>query len=310
MPQVEIVVSEARRLDVLCADGTGISRSQVSKYIEDGLCTIDSVIVLKPAYKTKVGQHISLDIPEAKESRLEAEDIPIHILYQDSDLAVVEKPRGMVVHPAAGNESGTLVNALLAKLDSLSGIGDEKRPGIIHRLDKDTSGLLIVAKNDIAHRKLSEDLAARKMEKHYLAIVEGNMKAESGSIHAPIGRSHTDRKKMAIVPEGRDALTDWLILEKLRNASLLDVHILTGRTHQIRVHMQSIGHSVAGDPIYGFSKGVKAPALMLHAYRLSFIHPVTGERMSFILPPPQDFLGCYKSLRYEAAAPFPFQSEE
>ena len=203
---------------------------------------------------------------------------------------MVVKPCGMVVHPAAGNEDGTLVNALLHHLDSLGGIGGELRPGIVHRLDKDTSGLLLVAKNDAAQLALSEQLSGRKMEKHYRALVEGNLSQDEGRIEAAIARSKMDRKKLAVDPEGREAITEWTVLARGRGVTLVDVHILTGRTHQIRVHMKHIGHPVCGDPIYGSPKGAKVSRLMLHAYSLAFTHPRTGERMVFTAPLPEEFL--------------------
>lgn len=215
-----------------------------------------------------------------------AQDLPITILYQDDHLAVVVKPEGMVVHPAAGNPDGTLVNALLFHLDNLSGIGGEMRPGIVHRLDKDTSGVMLVAKNDAAHASLSEQLSGRTMEKHYRAMVMGKMKEETGRIEKAIDRDKNDRKKMAIDPNGRMAITEWKVLKEYGDKSLLDVHILTGRTHQIRVHMRSLGHPVLGDPIYGYSKMPHAKRLMLHAYSIAFTHPVTGERMEFKAPCP------------------------
>ena len=189
------------------------------------------------------------------------------------------------------------VNALLFAMEDLSGIGGVKRPGIVHRLDKDTSGLLMVAKNDMAHQSLSDQLRERSMEKHYLAVVDGCMKEESGLVDKPIARSKKDRKKMAIDPEGRDALTEWTLVKNLKNAALLDVHILTGRTHQIRVHMQSLHHPVAGDPIYGAKNGVKVPRLMLHAHTLAFDHPRTGERLFFRADPPEAFERALKKLR-------------
>ena len=231
-----------------------------------------------------------LTVPAPKPVAPQAEDIPLEILYQDEDLAVVVKPCGMVVHPAAGNEDGTLVNALLHHLDSLGGIGGELRPGIVHRLDKDTSGLLLVAKNDAAQLALSRQLQDRQMEKHYRALVDGLMKEPSGRVEAPIARSKKDRKKMAVDPEGREAVTEWTVLAEGRGVTLLDVHILTGRTHQIRVHMKHLGHPVCGDPIYGSPRGAKVPRLMLHAWSLAFTHPRTGERMMFTAELPEAFL--------------------
>lgn len=278
-----------RRADVLLAEVSGLSRSRVAALMAEGECTLEGAALTKPGARPRAGERLTLTVPPPREAIPQAEDIPLEILYEDEDLAVVVKPNGMVVHPAAGNEDGTLVNALLHHLTQLSGIGGEKRPGIVHRLDKDTSGLLLVAKNDAAHGELSRQLAQREMEKHYRALVEGVMKEDAGEVALPLGRSKTDRKKMAIDPQGRDALTRWQVLARGPAATLLDVHILTGRTHQIRVHMQSLHHPVAGDPIYGLRHGVHVGRLMLHAYSLAFTHPRTGERMTFTAPLPADF---------------------
>lgn len=285
------------RLDVIAAEMGESSRSQAAKWIEQGLCRVNEIVRSKPGYGVAPGDNVELTVPDPVELTVEKEDIPLEILYEDEDVAVVNKPCGMVVHPAPGNETGTLVNALLYAMDDLSGIGGVKRPGIVHRLDKDTSGLLMIAKNDQAHESLSEQLRERTMDKRYLAVVEGEMKEPSGRIEQPVARSKKDRKKMAIDPEGRYALTEWTLKENLRGAALLEVHILTGRTHQIRVHMQSIHHPVAGDPIYGAKNGVKAPRLMLHAWRLSFTHPRTGERLSFCAEPPEAFVRTLEKLR-------------
>lgn len=283
MPEI-LYEGREERLDRLLASDT-LTRSRAAALIREGQCSVNGKVVMQPAFKSKNGDRVVLSVPEAAESAAQAEDIPISVLFEDDALAVVVKPCGMVVHPAAGNESGTLVNALLYRLDSLSGIGGEKRPGIVHRLDKDTSGLLIVAKNDQAHAALSRQLAERKMEKHYLAVVAGQMKEKEGSVDLAIGRSLKDRKKMAPRPDGRSALTCWKVLEQRSDRALLDVRIVTGRTHQIRVHMAAIGHPVLGDPLYAPRGTPKAPRLMLHAWRLSFTHPVTGERLSFEAPP-------------------------
>ena len=276
---------DGSRLDVLLSGGGELSRSRAAELVRQGMVTVDGKAETKPSVKPAPGAEICLTMPETRPAAVEAQDIPLQVLYQDAHLAVVVKPCGMVVHPAAGNPDGTLVNALLFHLDSLSGIGGEARPGIVHRLDKDTSGLLLVAKDDKTHQALSEDLAARRMEKHYYAVVAGVMKEESGVIDAPIGRSHTDRKKMAVVPEGRPARTEWLVVRQDADRALLDIHLITGRTHQIRVHMASIHHPVLGDPIYGHKGLPKVPRLMLHAWSLSFTHPATGERMTFTAPP-------------------------
>ena len=274
------------RLDVLLSADGELSRSRAAALIKEGCVKVGERVETKPAYKTEPGASVLLDMPEVKPAKAEAQDIPLEILYQDEHLAVVVKPCGMVVHPAAGNDDGTLVNALLFHLDSLSGIGGEMRPGIVHRLDKDTSGLMLVAKDDATHAALSEQLSERLMEKHYRAMVYGKMKEPSGVIEKPIGRSKTDRKKMAVDENGRWAKTEWKVLKEYPDRSLLDVHIITGRTHQIRVHMSSIGHPVLGDPLYGHKRMPDVPRLMLHAYSLEFTNPATGERMRFTAPCP------------------------
>ena len=277
------------RLDILLSEACELTRSRIGQLIREGQAHVDGKREQKPGAKPKAGASVALLIPGDKPAEVTAQDIPLGILYEDDDLAVVEKPCGMVVHPAAGNEDGTLVNALLHHLSNLSGIGGVMRPGIVHRLDKDTSGLLLVAKRDAAHVELSRQLRDREMEKHYLAVVEGIMKESSGVINASIARSKTDRKRMAIDPLGRVAVTEWTLMEDLKNGSLLDVHLITGRTHQIRVHMASIHHPVAGDVIYGLKHGLSAPRLMLHARTLAFTHPATGERMCFEAPLPEAF---------------------
>ena len=273
-------------MDVLLSSDGELSRSRAASLIKDGCVKVGERIELKPSYKTEPGVCVIVTLPEIKPAKAEAQDIPLEILYQDKHLAVVVKPCGMVVHPAAGNDDGTLVNALLFHLDSLSGIGGEMRPGIVHRLDKDTSGLMLVAKDDATHAALSQQLSDRQMEKHYRAIVFGRMKEPEGVIEKPIGRSKTDRKKMAVDENGRWAKTEWKVLKEYPDRTLLDVHIITGRTHQIRVHMASIGHPVLGDPLYGHKRMPDAPRLMLHAYSLEFTHPQTGERMRFAAPCP------------------------
>ena len=287
--------ADGRRLDVLLSEQSGLTRSRIASLMEEGRVTVDGTVVTKAGLKAKAGQTVTLTIPAPKPAVPEAQDIPLTILYEDVDLAVVVKPCGMVVHPAAGNEDGTLVNALLHHLDSLGGIGGELRPGIVHRLDKDTSGLLLVAKNDASQLALSEQLSARSMEKHYRALVEGNLREDSGRIEAAIARSKKDRKKMAVDEEGREAITEWTVLQRGNGVTLLDVHILTGRTHQIRVHTKHIGHPVCGDPIYGSPKGAKVSRLMLHAYSLTFTHPRTGERMTFTADLPEEFIRTMRS---------------
>ena len=288
-------ISDGIRADVVLSEATGLSRSRVAALMEEGLCSSGGKEIRKAGTKIPEGQEIVLAVPAPKEAAPQAEDIPLEILYEDGDLAVVVKPRGMVVHPAAGHPDGTMVNALLYRLDSLGGIGGELRPGIVHRLDKETSGLMLVAKNDETQEALSRMLKDREIEKHYRALAEGRFKEPEGEIDAPIDRSKKDRKKMAVDPEGRPAVTRWKVIAEGNGCTLLDVHILTGRTHQIRVHLRSIGHPVCGDELYGFEKGVKVPCLMLHAYSLSFEHPRTHEKMAFQAPLPEDFLKGLKS---------------
>ena len=289
------IVSDGRRLDVLLSAETGLSRSRVAALMEEGRCVSAGKEIRKAGTKLPEGQEIILTVPAPREAAPQAEDIPLEILYEDEDLAVVVKPRGMVVHPAAGHPDGTLVNALLSRLDSLGGIGGELRPGIVHRLDKETSGLMLVAKNDPTQEALSRMLKDREIEKHYRALAEGRFKEPEGEIDAPIDRSRKDRKKMAVDPEGRPALTRWKVLAEGTGCTLLDVHILTGRTHQIRVHLRSIQHPVCGDELYGFDRGVKVPCLMLHAFSLKFNHPRTKQEMTFQAPLPEDFLKGLKS---------------
>ena len=277
--------ADGTRLDVLLSRDGALSRSRAAELIKDGAVTVNGKAENKPSAKPASGAQVCVSVPDPRPAQAQAQDIPLQILYQDAHLAVVVKPCGMVVHPAAGNPDGTLVNALLYHLDQLSGIGGELRPGIVHRLDKDTSGLLLVAKDDETHQALSAQLSARQMEKHYYAVVAGIMKEPSGIIDAPIARSHTDRKKMAVDPSGRPSRTEWMVVRQDADRALLDVHLITGRTHQIRVHMASIHHPVLGDPIYGTKGLPHAPRLMLHAYSLSFTHPTTGERMHFTVMP-------------------------
>ncbi len=299
MPQrIEFVAPRPDRLDVLLSEQTDITRSRAAALIREGRATVSGEIPPKAGHKVRAGEPVVLEIPDPAPARAEAQNIAIEVLYQDEDLAVVLKPAGMVAHPAAGNPDGTLVNALLARLDSLSGIGGELRPGLVHRIDRDTSGLLLVAKNDRAHVFLSEQIAAHTVERAYWAIVEGGMREDAGFVEGPIGRHPADRKKMAIVPTGRPARTNWRVAERLRGATLLELRLTTGRTHQIRVHMASIGHPVLGDPTYGHKNppfAVKGGQL-LHAWKLGFVHPTTGEHMLFTAPPEPRFFDWYHKL--------------
>ena len=287
------------RLDVLLSENTDLSRSRIGGLIKEGHVLLNGEAPSKAGVKLKLNDRIELTIPDAAPVETIAQDIPIDVLYQDEDLAVVYKPSGMVVHPAAGNPDGTLVNALLAKLDSLSGIGGEIRPGIVHRIDKDTSGLLLVAKNDFSHASLSEQIKEHSVQRAYMAIVQGGFRQDSGSVEVPIGRHPVDRKKMAIVEGGRDACTHWEVKEHLKGATLLECRLTTGRTHQIRVHMASIGHPLLGDPLYGPKKMPYniSGGQLLHAFRIGFVHPRTGEEMLFEAAPEKRFENWLKKLR-------------
>lgn len=290
---------QGERLDTFIAALSGITRSRAEGLIDDGCVLLNGRVQTKSGYRLRCGDEISLEIPQAAPTRIEAQDIDLNILYQDDDLAVVYKPSGMVVHPAAGNPDGTMVNALMRHLDHLSGIGGEIRPGIVHRIDKDTSGLLLVAKNDFSHLSLSEQIKAHSVQRAYMAIVQGGMKQDSGSVEGPIGRHPTDRKKMTIVPNGRSAMTHWRVLEPLKGAALLECRLTTGRTHQIRVHMASIGHPLLGDPLYG-PKKMPYPVnggQLLHAFRIGFVHPRSGKEMLFEAPPEERFLEWQRKLK-------------
>lgn len=285
-----IAETEATRIDAFLASNTELSRSKLQKLIKDGAVERNGK-PCKANTEVKIGDVIRLQIPkETGETLPEPEDIPLDIVFEDEDVAVINKPKGMVVHPAPGNPSGTLVNALLFRFQTLSGTGGETRPGIVHRIDRLTSGLLVVAKNDIAHEALAKQFALHTAHREYLCIVHGNLKEDSGTVDAPIGRHKTDRKRMAVTEDGRRAVTHWRVLERFGTETLLDVALETGRTHQIRVHMAYIKHPILGDEVYGSAApklGLNGQAL--HGYRLTFTHPRTGETMTFTAPLPEDF---------------------
>lgn len=291
---------EGQRVDVFLAEQLPeLSRSAVQKLLEQGLVTCGGKAVKKNA-KTELGQVFSVTLPEVREVDIVAQDIPLDIVYEDEDLLVINKPKGMVVHPAAGHVDGTLVNALLHHCgDSLSGINGEKRPGIVHRIDMDTTGLLIVAKNDFAHQFLSEQLKDHSLSRSYECIVRGGFKEDSGTVNAPIGRHPTDRKRMAVTEKNsRDAVTHWEVIARYGSYTHLRCRLQTGRTHQIRVHMAYLNHPIAGDPVYG----VKKPELglssqCLHARELTFVHPRSGERMTLACPLPEEFTAALKRLQ-------------
>lgn len=281
-----------QRIDSYLAEQIpGLTRSAVQNLLAEQAVTIAGKAV-KKNYKLLGGEDILVQLPEVREVDLIPEDIPLDIVYEDSDIIVVNKPRGMVVHPAAGNWSGTLVNALMFHCGtSLSGINGELRPGIVHRIDKDTSGLLVVAKNDTAHQSLAAQIAAHTAFRGYEAIVVGSPKLDSGTIDKPIARHKTDRKKMAVVEGGRNAITHYKVLQRFRGYAHMAFQLETGRTHQIRVHMASVGHPIIGDPLYGFAKDRFAHigGQCLHAARLTLQHPRTEEVMCFSAPLPDYF---------------------
>ena len=299
-----------KRLDVLLSEIADISRSAAARLIEDGAVTVCLRKETKK-YQVKLGDIIDYSIPELQEGTAEPENIPLDIVYEDEDIIVVNKRSGMVVHPAPGNYTGTLVNALLYHCkDSLSGIGGVIRPGIVHRIDKDTSGLLVVAKNDAAHLALSEQMSYHGVVREYHALVRGGMKNESGTVNLPIGRHPVDRKKMAVLKStesgAREAITHYELIESYKSASYLRLFLETGRTHQIRVHMAHLGHALLGDEVYSSTKirfeKLHAPLFdgqMLHARALSFVHPRTGEKMHFETELPENFKRAVELLRTE-----------
>ncbi|WP_395320837.1 RluA family pseudouridine synthase [Levilactobacillus parabrevis] len=298
----EFTVTETARLDKLVAETvTTISRSQAKGAIEAGQITVDGQPA-KPKDKPAVGATIHIELPDPQPLDVTPENIPLDIVYEDDDVIVVNKPQGMVVHPAPGHPNHTLVNALLYH-SPLSSINGTLRPGIVHRIDKDTSGLLMVAKNDHAHQSLSAQLQAKTNLREYVAIVHGNFKEEEGVIRAPLGRAPKDRKKQAVVADGRPAVTHFRVLERYGNYTLVSCRLETGRTHQIRVHMAYINHPVAGDPLYGPKKTLKGEGQFLHARELGFVHPTTGEQLDFTAPVPPHFMAVVNKLRHEAGLP-------
>lgn len=298
------VGEEGQRLDkLLSRELPELSRSALQSLIAKGCVTSGGKALSKSA-KLPLGQEVTVLLPAPAPLEVEAQNIPLDIVYEDGDLLVVNKPKGMVVHPAPGNPDGTLVNALLYHCgQSLSGINGVIRPGIVHRIDKDTSGLLMVAKNDLAHQSLAAQIAAHTFTRMYNTVVYGNLKTDEGTISAPIARHPTDRKKMAVVPGGREAVTHYRALERLPGFTLVECRLETGRTHQIRVHMAHIGHPVAGDPVYGPKKCITSlNGQCLHARLLGFVHPATGEYMEFDSGLPPYFTDFLEKLRRKGGA--------
>ncbi|HEY9695237.1 MAG TPA: RluA family pseudouridine synthase [Oculatellaceae cyanobacterium] len=296
------VAESVFRLDSWLANQlANLSRSRIQKLITQGCVQINDQICSVKDTKVKLGDRIHVTIPDAEPPKTQAENIPLDILYEDDSLLIVNKPAGLVVHPAAGHETGTLVNALLAHCP-LSEIGGVQRPGIVHRLDKDTTGAIAIAKTDFAHQHLQAQLKAKTACREYLGVVYGSPRTDSGSVDAPIGRHPVDRKKMAVVTEskgGRSAVTHWRVQERLGNYTLVHFQLETGRTHQIRVHSTHIGHPIVGDPVYssGHSVGVNLPGQALHAWRLRLQHPVSLESIEAIAPLPSAFKTLLEVLR-------------
>ncbi len=302
MKTVEFTIEENGRLDKLISlNLKDTSRSQAQGLIAKGLVLVNGKAVSK-SFSPKIGDNVTIDIPDPVLTDIVAEDIKLDIVFEDDDVIVVNKQKGMVVHPAVGSYSGTLVNALLfhAK-ESLSGINGEIRPGIVHRIDKDTSGLLIVAKNDVSHNFLAEQIKAHSFSREYKVIVYGNVKEDKGTIDAPIGRNPKDRKQMTVLynsQSARNAVTHYEVIERFGNFTYLSVKLETGRTHQIRVHMSAIGHPVAGDPVYGPKKVItQLLGQCLHAGKIGFVHPKTSEYMEFEKEEPECFLTFLNKLR-------------
>lgn len=321
-PRVETIIVEdgsGERIDAfIAARLPDLTRSAVGRLMGEERVTVNGAPV-RAKYKVKPGDEITIDIPPPAPTDIAAEEIPLEIVYEDSDIIVVNKPKGMTTHPAPGSPAGTLVNALLARTTDLSGVGGVERPGIVHRLDKNTSGLIVVAKNDLAHTSLQDQIQKKTAARKYIALVWGDTKFEKAVVDAPIGRHSTDRKKMAVVTNGqaRSAMTDLAVIERLSGFTLLEASLRTGRTHQIRVHCAYIGHPVVGDPVYGgrrqppgrlgpkgrleFERLIETLGRQaLHAYRLSFNHPRTGELMEFEAPIPEDMSSLIDWLRAHA----------
>ena len=297
-----VIVNEndkGKRLDIYIAENFNeLSRTMIKKLIESNNILVNDKSE-KVSYKVQANDNISIDVPEAKETKLKAQEIPLDIIYEDSDIIVVNKPKGMVVHPANGNPDGTLVNAILSICkNSLSGIGGELRPGIVHRLDKDTSGLIIVAKNDKAHINMSEQIKERNVKKTYIALVRGNVPEEKATINMPIGRSTKDRKKMAVTKNGKQAITHFKVLKRYSKYTLLEIKIETGRTHQIRVHLSEIGYPLIGDEVYSNGKNKwQIKGQCLHSKSLKFKHPITGKEMYLEAKLPKYYEELLKELR-------------
>ncbi|ATH65486.1 pseudouridine synthase [Staphylococcus nepalensis] len=287
--KIEDAVNAGQRIDkVLPEFNNEWSRTQMQDWIKEGLVKVNDKVI-KSNYKTKLNDRIVVTEKEVVEADIKPENLNLDIYYEDNDVAVVYKPKGMVVHPSAGHYTNTLVNGLMYQMQNLSGINGEIRPGIVHRIDKDTSGLLMVAKNDVAHRGLVEQLVDKSVTRKYIALVHGNIPHDYGTVDAPIGRNKNDRQSMAVVDDGKDAITHFNILEHFNNYTLIECQLETGRTHQIRVHMKYIGYPLVGDPKYGQKKTLDIGGQALHAAVIGFEHPVTQAYIEKSAPLPDDF---------------------
>lgn len=279
---VELITESAyNRADVFIAESLNVTRSFVKQLVDKGSVFVNNAPIKKCGFPLSAGDAVTVDMPDPVVISAEPEDIPIDIVYEDDQVIVVNKAQGMVTHPATGTPKGTLVNALMFHSNKLSSINGAIRPGIVHRLDKDTSGLLVIAKTDLAHHSLSEQIADKTANRQYLALVDGNIKSDEGEIEKPIGRNPKNRKLMAVVPDGRYAKTSYKVVKRYGVYTLVEYTLKTGRTHQIRVHSKYINHPVVGDSQYGGSNEFGLSGQLLHAFRLSFYHPTTGERMTF-----------------------------
>ena len=303
-----VIANGAQRLDKALAEASGLSRERVKALMGEGRVSLDGKVAAQASFKPAAGTAFAISIPAVTPDEAQPEDIPLNVVFEDEHLIVIDKPAGLVVHPAVGNYDGTLVNALLHHCQGqLSGIGGVARPGIVHRIDKDTSGLLVVAKSDVAHEGLARQFEDHSIERAYLALVAGNPMPPSGTVTGAIARSNTNRKKMALVADGRGkhAVTHFATLERFAAAALVECRLETGRTHQVRVHMTSLGHPLLGDPAYGRTPPKLKPLLAehkferqaLHAKVLGFVHPVTGEQLRFESPLPADMAGLLVDLR-------------
>ncbi|HEC2192651.1 TPA: RluA family pseudouridine synthase [Staphylococcus delphini] len=296
---IEDATHHLQRIDKILPEfNSEWSRSQLQEWIKEGLIEVNGKAV-KSNYKLKLGDRVEITEKEVVEANIQAENLNLDIYYEDDDVAIVYKPKGMVVHPSPGHYTGTLVNGLMYQIKNLSGINGEIRPGIVHRIDKDTSGLLMVAKNDVAHRSLVEQLMAKTVKRKYIALVHGHIPHEFGTIDAPIGRNKNDRQSMAVVDDGKEAVTHFNVIETFKNHTLVECELETGRTHQIRVHMKYIGYPLVGDPKYGPKKRLEIGGQALHAGLIGFEHPKTGEYIERTAPLPAEFEAVIEQVRKE-----------